>query len=74
MPTYEIDLPGHLEAEIDRMVDQGEFLTREEAFEELLTAGVSAYNVDTDDDEEMGIGDEMTNPGDVPPGEDEFGI
>lgn len=47
MATIEVDLPDRISGELDRLVDSGEFLNRERAFEELLQRGVSAYNVDT---------------------------
>lgn len=43
MPAVEVSLPEHVESEIARLVDQGEFLNREQAVEELLSMGVSAY-------------------------------
>lgn len=46
MATIEVDLPDRISGELDRLVDSGEFLNRERAFEELLQRGVSAYTVD----------------------------
>ena len=43
MPDVEVSLPDRIDSEIDRLVEQGEFLNREQAVEELLTMGVSAY-------------------------------
>ena len=43
MPKVEITIPEHLEMQIVQFVEQGEFVNREEAVEELLTAGVKAY-------------------------------
>jgi len=43
MPDIEVDLPDRVDSEIDRLVDQGEFLNREQAIEELLSMGMSAY-------------------------------
>jgi Arc/MetJ-type ribon-helix-helix transcriptional regulator len=43
MPKVEITVPEHLEMQIAQMVDQGEFVNREEAIEELLSAGIKAY-------------------------------
>jgi len=51
VPTIEVSLPTELEAEFERLVEE-EFLTREEAAEELLRAGLDAYSVSVDDDEE----------------------
>lgn len=44
MPTFEVDLPDKIDGEIDRLVNQGEFLNREQAIEELLSRGVSVYD------------------------------
>jgi Arc/MetJ-type ribon-helix-helix transcriptional regulator len=65
MPKVEVEIPDHIEVDIDRMVQEGEFLTREDAVEELLTAGISAYtaSLGSGDDDEFGIGDEVRNPG-----------
>ena len=71
MPKVEVELPDRLEVQIQQMVEQGEFLTREDAVEELLSMGVSAYDTDDDDDDEqLGLTDEMQNPGDRPMDED----
>lgn len=53
MPKVEITIPEHLEMQITGMVERGEFATREEAIEELLSTGVKAYKTSgpMDDDE-----------------------
>jgi len=38
-----VTLPDRLDSQIDRFVEQGEFLNRERAIEELLSMGLSAY-------------------------------
>ena len=43
MPDVEVSLPDRIDSEIDRLIEQGEFLNREQAVEELLTMGVSVY-------------------------------
>lgn len=53
MATIEVDLPDRISGELDRLVESGEFLNRERAFEELLQRGVSAYNVDDDPTNEL---------------------
>ena len=55
-----ITVPEHLEMQITQMVEQGEFLNREEAVEELLSTGIKAYKTSgpRDDDESNGIEDE----------------
>lgn len=45
MPTIEVSLPDRIDTEIERLVHQGEFLNRDQAVEELLTMGISAYDV-----------------------------
>lgn len=52
MPKVEITIPEHLDMQIARLVDQGEFLNREEAIEDLLAAGVRAYKTSGPMDEE----------------------
>jgi len=44
MPEVELNLPDRVNSEIDRLVEQGEFLNREQAIEELLSMGMSAYD------------------------------
>lgn len=43
MPSVELSLPDRIDSEIDRLVAEDEFLNREQAVEELLSMGVSAY-------------------------------
>jgi Arc/MetJ-type ribon-helix-helix transcriptional regulator len=54
MPEVEVTLPDRIESDIDRLVDQGEFLNREQAVEELLSLGVSAYDTTGQTTEEPG--------------------
>ncbi|MFB6154856.1 MAG: CopG family transcriptional regulator [Haloferacaceae archaeon] len=44
MPEVEVTVPDRIESDIDRLVEDGEFLNREQAVEELLSMGVSAYD------------------------------
>jgi Arc/MetJ-type ribon-helix-helix transcriptional regulator len=44
MPKVEVSLPDRIETEIARLVEQGEFVNRDQAVEELLSMGVSAYD------------------------------
>lgn len=44
MPKVEVTLPDRITGDIDRLVDQDEFVNREQAVEELLSMGVSAYD------------------------------
>lgn len=56
MPKTEITIPEHLEMQITQLVDQGEFINREEAIEDLLAAGVRAYKTSGPmDDEDQGF-------------------
>ena len=43
MPKVQLTVPEHLEMQIAQLVEQGEFVTREEAIEELLSTGLRAY-------------------------------
>jgi Arc/MetJ-type ribon-helix-helix transcriptional regulator len=52
MPKVEITIPEHLEMQIAQQVEQGEFVTREEAVEELLSTGLKAYKTSGPMDEE----------------------
>ena len=56
MPRVEITVPEHLEMQIAQMVEQGEYLNREEAVEELLSTGIKAFKTSgpRDDDEDSG--------------------
>ncbi|WP_096391260.1 DUF7120 family protein [Halopenitus persicus] len=56
MPKVEITVPEHQEMQIAHMVEQGEFLNREEAIEELLSTGIKAYKTSGPTDEEEGPG------------------
>ncbi|WP_436910593.1 ribbon-helix-helix domain-containing protein [Halosimplex marinum] len=58
MPKVDLTIPEHLEMRIAQLVEQGEFLNREEAIEDLLSTGIKAYKTSgpKDDDEEAGGG------------------
>lgn len=51
MPTVEVNLPEALLAQLERLSEE-EFVTEEEAIEELITAGLDAYNTGPDPVEE----------------------
>lgn len=53
MPKIEVSLPDRIENDIARLIEQGEFVNRDQAVEELLTMGVSAYDIE----------EETTTPG-----------
>lgn len=74
MAEIEVDIPTRLDTEIDQLVDEGEFLSRQEAIEDLLSTGLQSYSVESDEEEEgeLSFAEEMTNPGEKPMGpEDE---
>jgi Arc/MetJ-type ribon-helix-helix transcriptional regulator len=52
MPKVEITIPEHLEMQITQLVDEGEFLNREEAVEELVATGLKAYKTSGPQDDE----------------------
>jgi len=52
MPSVEITVPEHLEMQIAQLVEQGEFVSREEAIEELISTGMKAYKTSGPVDEE----------------------
>jgi Arc/MetJ-type ribon-helix-helix transcriptional regulator len=59
MPRVEITVPEHLEMQIAQLVEQGEFVDRAEAIEELLSTGLRAYKTGgTMEDEEPGFEDD----------------
>jgi Arc/MetJ-type ribon-helix-helix transcriptional regulator len=60
MAKVEITIPEQLEMQIARMVEEGEFLNRQEAVEELLSTGMRAYQTSgpTDDEDEPGLEDD----------------
>ncbi|MFB6195286.1 MAG: CopG family transcriptional regulator [Haloplanus sp.] len=46
MPTAEVSLPDDIDIEIRQLVEEGEFINRDQAVEELLSLGVSAYTTE----------------------------
>jgi Arc/MetJ-type ribon-helix-helix transcriptional regulator len=46
MPTAEVSLPDDVDIEISQLVEEGEFINRDQAVEELLSLGVSAYTTE----------------------------
>jgi len=65
MPKVEINIPEHLEMQIAQLVEQGEFLNREEAIENLLSTGLKAYKTSgpMDDDPAGGTGSGFEDDG-----------
>ena len=59
MPNVTITVPEHLEMRIAQFVEQGEFVDREEAIEELLSTGLRAYKTSGPiDDDDPGFEDD----------------
>lgn len=59
MPKVQLTIPEHLEMQIAQLVEQGEFVNREEAIEELLSTGLRAYKTSGPmEDEEPGFEDD----------------
>jgi Arc/MetJ-type ribon-helix-helix transcriptional regulator len=46
MAKYEVGLSDQQHSEIERLVDQGDFINWEQATEELLVMGLSAYTTE----------------------------
>jgi metal-responsive CopG/Arc/MetJ family transcriptional regulator len=73
VPTVEVSLPQDVYAQFERMVDE-QFVTEEEAVEELLSAGLDAYTRDTSGDDRATdmadeYADEMWDTAEDPAGE-----
>jgi len=49
VPDVTVDLPENVYVQFEQLVDE-EFLTREEAVEELLAAGIDAYTTEETED------------------------
>lgn len=58
MPKVEVTVPDHIEMQIAQLVDRDEFVSREEAVEELLASGLKAYKTSGPIDDEASIEDE----------------
>ncbi|MFB6132175.1 MAG: cell surface protein [Halanaeroarchaeum sp.] len=58
MPTVELNIPDHIEMQIAQFVEQGEFVSQEEAVEQLLSAGIRAYKTSGPVDDEDSYEDE----------------
>lgn len=50
MSKVEVSLPDRINSEINRLIEQGEFVNQDQAVEELLSMGMSAYNTTTSTD------------------------
>jgi len=45
MPKVDVSLTDYLDVQIDRLVEDGTFRTRQEAIEELLTLGINSHTL-----------------------------
>ncbi|UWG47925.1 CopG-family DNA-binding protein [Halanaeroarchaeum sp. HSR-CO] len=54
----EVNIPDHIEMQIAQFVEQGEFVSQEEAVEQLLSAGIRAYKTSGPVDEDGSLEDE----------------
>lgn len=74
MPAVEVNLSDELLTDFQRLADQ-EFVSEEQAAEELLSLGIDAYNIDGGTDARSGddfmedagnnLFDTATDPGDI---------
>lgn len=53
MSRVKVSLPDQTDSEIQRLVDQGEFINRDQAIEELLSLGISAYGPTEESEDEL---------------------
>ena len=58
MPKVNINVPEHLEMKIAKLVNEGEFVDREEAIEELLSTGLRAFKTSGPMDEDDRLEDD----------------
>lgn len=52
MSKIKVSLPDQVDSDIQRLVEQGEFLNRDQAVEDLLKRGISAYQTTTESTED----------------------
>jgi Arc/MetJ-type ribon-helix-helix transcriptional regulator len=70
MPQVEVNIPDQIEMQIAQLVEQGEFVSREEAVEQLLSSGIRAYKTSGPSEEEEGAG--LESEGGMMGHEDEY--
>jgi hypothetical protein len=58
MPTVEVNIPDHIEMKIAQLVEQGEFVSQEEAIEQLLSTGIKAFKTSGPMDEDASLEDD----------------
>jgi Arc/MetJ-type ribon-helix-helix transcriptional regulator len=47
MPTVEVTLPKELDAQLDYLVEDGEFVSRDEAVADLISMALTTYEEDS---------------------------
>lgn len=74
MSRIKVSLPDQIESDIERLVEQGEFLNRDQAVEDLLKRGISAYNTTSETTEEVDdeLFDQTVNEQQDPAMQDDF--
>ena len=72
MPKVELSVPEHLEMQLTQLVNQGDFLSREDAIESLLATGLKAYKVSGPSDDERGFDDSPFDDGGTLGHDDEY--
>jgi len=75
MPRIEVTLPDDVEVQIDQMVDEGKFVNRDEAIEELLSLGIKEHQTVAGEEErgEVGFEEEMMATDERSLGDDDDG-
>lgn len=53
VPRVEVSLPARIDSEIDRLVDEGEFINRDRAIEGLIATGISVHDTGSESPAEM---------------------
>lgn len=51
MGELDMELSDRVDTEVQRLVDQGDFLNREQAYEELLQMGLATYSTESEEEE-----------------------
>lgn len=81
MAKIEVDLPDRIQSDIERMVQQDEFVNWDQAIDELLKQGIAAYGPAEDSTEEMdedlfnqSIADQQDPALSEEPQDDEYGF
>lgn len=54
MATVQVDIPTDLERKVDEIMEEEDFMDREEAIQAIIRAGVTAFETDNSPDDEFG--------------------